>query len=304
MSKQCPICLNRDVGFVQDEIHGGVKINVFRCHECDLDFLETWDNVDHVKSLYEGDNYVFGHNISEDNNQPLKFDEYSIRYDWLKPHLDKDKTLLEIGCGDGKFLRMVRDDVALAEGVELSPPQVEKLRAEGFTCHDVMINEMEAPRQYDVVCMFALLEHVPNVRDFLTSLKGYLHKDSQIFFEVPNLYNPLVSGVDIEEFRNFYYRPVHLYYFTHNSLKLLLNKSGFECTIHTSQQASITNHFHWMHNRARQPNANCMTSVHPPVRVFDKLPMAEILEKVDDYYRHLLEENLMGDLLSAHARLM
>ena len=234
MSKQCPICLNRDVGFVQDEIHGGVKINVFRCHECDLDFLETWDNVDHVKSLYEGDKYVFGHNVSEDGNQPLKYDEYSIRYDWLKPHLDKDKTLLEIGCGDGKFLRMVRDDVALAEGVELSPPQVEKLRAEGFTCHDVMINEMEAPRQYDVVCMFALLEHVPNVRDFLTSLKGYLHKDSQIFFEVPNLYNPLVSGVDIEEFRNFYYRPVHLYYFTHNSLKLLLNKSGFECTIQWS----------------------------------------------------------------------
>lgn len=304
MSKQCPICLNSDVAFVQNEVHGGIKTNVFRCLDCDFDFLETWDNVEYVKSLYEGDKYVFGHNVAEDSNQPLKYDEYIIRYNWLKPHLDKNKTLLEIGCGDGKFLKMVRDDVSLAEGIELSPPQVEKLRAEGFTCHDVMINEMEASRQYDVVCMFAVLEHVPNVRDFLTSLKDYLHKDSQIFFEVPNLNDPLVSGVDIEEFRNFYYRPIHLYYFTPKSLEKLLNQAGFECTIHTSQQASITNHFHWMHNRTGQPNANYMTSVHPPVNVLEKLPMAEILEKVDDYYRKLLEENMMGDLLSAHARLM
>ncbi len=303
MSKQCPICLNSDVAFVQNEVHGGIKTNVFRCLDCDFDFLETWDNVEHVKSLYEGDKYVFGHNISEESNQPLKYDEYKIRYKWLKPYLDKTKTLLEVGCGDGKFLKMVRDDVSLAEGVELSPPQVEKLRSEGITCHDVMINEMEAPRQYDVVCMFAVLEHVPNVRDFLTSLKNYLHEDSQIFFEVPNLNDPLVSGVDIEEFRNFYYRPIHLYYFTPKSLGKLLNQAGFECAIHTSQQASITNHFHWMHNRTGQPNANYMTSVQPPVNVFEKLPMAEILEKVDDYYRTLLEENMMGDLLSAHARL-
>lgn len=303
MSKQCPICQSTEVEFVQGKVHGDIDTNVFRCPECDLDFLETWDDVDYVKSLYEGDKYVFGHNVSPDSTLGLKYDEYSIRYNWLKPHLDKGKTLLEVGCGDGKFLKMVRDQVSLAEGLELSPPQVEKLRSEGFTCYDVMINEMDPPRQYDIVCMFALLEHVPNVRDFLESLKGYLHRDSQIFLEVPNLNDPLVSGADIQEFRNFYYRPIHLYYFTPASLERLLREAGFECTIHTSQQASITNHFHWMHNRCGQPNANYMTSVHPPVGVLDKLPMTEILEKVDDYYRHLLEEHMMGDLLSAHARL-
>ena len=59
MSKQCPICQNSDVKFVQDEVHGGIKTNVFRCLNCDFDFLETWDDVEYVKSLYEGDRVTF-----------------------------------------------------------------------------------------------------------------------------------------------------------------------------------------------------------------------------------------------------
>ncbi|MGD2118688.1 MAG: class I SAM-dependent methyltransferase [Chromatiales bacterium] len=303
MTKECPICANEDVSLIRDIINDGNKTNVLHCSDCDLDFLETWDDVEYVKSLYDGDKYVFTHNVAADCPVGLKYDEYEKRYQWMKPYLGNQSSLLEIGCGDGKFLRMVRDDVAVAEGLELSPPQVARLRSEGFTCYDVMIDEMEAPRQYDIVCMFAVLEHVPLVRNFLDRLKNYLHPDSHVFIEVPNLNNPLVSGVDIPEFRNFYYRSIHLYYFTPTSLGKLLGQEGFAFNLHTSQQASITNHFHWMHKHQGQANGNYMTSVEPPVTILDKLPMRDVLGKVDDYYRDLLEQNDMGDLLSAHAKL-
>ncbi len=300
MSKKCPICSKLEVTLVQNEIQGNVKTNVYRCETCDLDFLETWDDVEHVKSLYEGDKYVFSHNVSNNAQVGLKFNEYDARYAWVKPFLGKDKSLLEIGCGDGKFLRMVKDDVCIAEGCELSPPQVKKLRREGFTCYDKMVDEMPPPQRYDIVCMFALLEHVPLISSFLEKLKDYIHEGSHIFIEVPNLNNPLVSGVSIQEFKAFYYRPIHLYYFTPSSLVKLLAKAGYESNVYTSQQASITNHFHWMHNRCGQSSANYMTSVVLPVSTSKKLPMGDIFEKVDDYYRSLLNENQMGDLLSAH----
>lgn len=301
MSKECPICSSNDVSFVQKLINSDVETNVFRCESCDLDFLDTWDNVEYVKSLYEGDKYIFSHNLSESSDDKLKFNEYDKRYNWVKGTLDKNKSLLEIGCGDGKFLNMIRDDVNVAEGVELSPPQVKKLRDEGYTCYDIMIDEMEPPRQYDIVCMFALLEHVPRIGDFLQNLKKYIHNDSHVYIEVPNLNNLLVSGYDISEFRDFYYRPIHLYYFTPASLVKLLNKYGFDVDIHTMQQASLTNHFHWMHNKKGQPNANAMTSIQLPTDALPKLPMLEMLDQVDDYYRELCEKNQMGDLLSAHA---
>ena len=80
-----------------------------------------------MKSLYTGDNYIFTHNISSDNNLSLKFDEYKNNYFRIKPYLNKKIDLLEIGCGDGKFLDMV-NEVNSIECIELSEPQVRKLR--------------------------------------------------------------------------------------------------------------------------------------------------------------------------------
>ena len=299
----CPICGNNKCEELRDGVQNYDSTLVLKCNECDFEFLSTYGNLKHVKSLYEGDKYVFQHNVSS-NAANVKYNEYDERYDRVKPYLGKTKSLLEIGCGDGKFLRMVKNDVYLAEGVELSPPQVQRLRDEGFTCYDVMIDEMQPPRQYDIICMFALLEHVPLVRKFLNALKKYMHHDTDVFIEVPNLSNALVKSYDIEEFRKFYYRAIHLYYFNPVSLKKLLDVEGFKSSITTSQQASITNHFHWMYNRRGQENADLMTSVVPPVQMLDgKTPILHILDTLDDEYRKQLEKNDMGDLLSAHVRL-
>lgn len=301
MSRKCPLCGASSGELVQNTVKGGVETDVLRCSPCELDYLETWDNVEHVKSLYEADKYVFTANVSEESEIPIKFNEYDERYKWMKPYLSPDQSLLEIGCGDGTFLRMIQDDVALAEGVELSPPQVKRLREEGYTCYDTMIDEMEPQYEYDIVCMFALLEHVPLVCRFLEHLKKYIHEKSNVFIEVPNLHDVLISGYDVTEYRDFYYRQEHLYYFTPKSLGLLLNRAGFHYETHTNQQASITNHFHWMHNRCGQATSNHMTAVVTPVSTFGNLTIKNILEEVDDYYRKRLLENNLGDLLSARA---
>lgn len=304
MSLECPICSADKLEVVQNQIKDSEATQVLHCENCDFEFLNTWDDVEYVKSLYEGDKYIFKHNVEDESDVGLKYDEYEVRYQQMKSYFTEKTTVLEIGCGDGKFLKKIKDHVALVEGLELSPPQVEKLRSEGFTCYDVMIDEMDPPRNYDIVCMFAVLEHVPNVRDFLDKLKNYLHEDSLLFIEVPNLNDPLVSGYEIPEFRNFYYRSIHLYYFTLKSLGKLLRQQGYSCELHTSQQASITNHFHWMHHLSGQKNGNYMTSVVPPVEIRDDFPMRDILEKTDDCYRSLLEKNDVGDLLFARAKLV
>ena len=302
MNRDCPICSSKNTDLLYDRIDEIDHTHILRCVDCDLDFLETWNDIEHVKSLYEGDNYIFSHNISS-SNEFLKYDEYTKRANWLKPYLNQSSSVLEIGCGDGKFINLIKDQVALIEGVELSPPQVRKLRDEGIKCYDTMIDEMEPERTYDIICMFALLEHVPNVKNFLEKLKGYTHKDTQIFIEVPNLNDPLVKSYEIEEFKEFYYRAIHLYYFTPKSLSKLLDVSGYtsECT--TSQQASLTNHFHWMHKKRGQKDANAMTSAIAPVEVNDDFPINEILDKTDDFYRKALEDNMMGDLLLAKVKL-
>ena len=300
---KCPICSQSEVKVVRQRLSENDPVTVYECSSCDLEFLSSWNDVEYVKSLYEGDKYVFTHNAVETENIELKFNEYDVRYKRVKPYLNKSTSLLEIGCGDGLFLSKVRNDVALAEGIELSPPQVEKVRSMGFTCYDEMVDELVPPRKYDVICMFAVLEHVPLVADFLQQLKDYMHEKTHLIIEVPHRKNVLFNSYDVPTFRDFYYRAIHLYYFTSVSLTKVLKDAGFKVETTTSQQASITNHLHWMHNGKGQPNANYMTSVALPVGWRNEEGVAAILDEVDDLYRARLEEAGLGDLLTAHATL-
>lgn len=216
--------------------------------------------------------------------------------------LEKLIKRLKIGCGNGWFLDMVKNDVASVECIELSPPQVLKLREKGYKCYDLMIEDLKIKKKYDVICLFAVLEHVANVENFLTVLKKFLKPDGNIFIEVPNRKNILFSGFKVESFRKFYYRDIHLYYFTPKSLKKLLSKNGYKCNLETSQQASITNHFHWLHNKKGQENANIMTSIYIPDIDLEK-QFSDVLEQTDNFYRKTLNENGLGDLLFARASL-
>ena len=299
MSLLCPICekKNPDPQFIfEGETR---KIKVLFCDVCDFHYLDIWDDVDYVKSLYAGSKDVFTNNISEDKTSYLKYDEYEDNYKRIKPYLKKNMRLLEIGCGDGKFLHKVKNDVQDVECVELSEPQVNKLRNDGFICYDQMIEDFMPSKKYDVICLFAVLEHVPNLKSFLNRLKLFLNEKGLIFIGVPNSKNVLFSGYEIEKFKNFYYRSIHLYYFNPFSLSKILNQLDFKCELTTSQQASITNHFNWIHLNKGQKNANEMTSVKLPVDYESTSNIHKILDETDDFYRSLLEKNNLGDLLFA-----
>ena len=310
MADKCPICYKKSHelvrGRVNGESKGQIKTKVWRCRDCELDFLETWDDSEYIKSLYEGANYVYSANISNNVNIPLKYNEYEERLKKMKPFLNKDHTLLEIGSGDGTFLRMVSPYVAVAEGVELSPIQAERLRKEGFTIYDTIIDEVEPVKSYNIVCMFQLLEHVPNVTTFLECLKKYLSYNSMIFIEVPNLNCPLLSCYDIPGYRDMQYRIIHQYYFTLKALGKLLEKCSYGFEIRTLQQASITNHFHWMYTQIRQPTKNHMSSAVLPVPYFskghiDSNLVKDVLEVTDNFYRQMLEKRDLGNLIYARA---
>ena len=301
MTSACPICDDTAVGRVPFDIQPTDNLEIYRCTSCELEFLSSWNNVELVKSLYANNNYVFKHNVDQTGELPLKFDEYEERVEWVKPFLDKTKSLLEIGCGEGKFLKMVQPQLSVVEGIELAEEHVSALGKQGIKCYDFFVGEKPPPREYDIVCLFAALEHIPDVGRFLEQLKGFIKSDSQIFIEVPNLLDPLVSTFDLPEFRSFYYRSIHLYYFTPKSIKKLLRKHGYDCEIKTSQQASITNHFHWMYERSGQRNGNYMASPILPVRLLESSKINRIFDAVDTEYRKLLEKEQIGDLLDVRA---
>ena len=311
MSRCCPVCETTDVAVVQQGVEGGkvhgkaADVSVLRCAACDLDFLDTWDDAPRAFAFYAHDDYVYVPDV-DDAVAAGTFDEYAYYLDRVRPFLNAKTRVLDIGCGDGRFLRMVRPHAGTVIGTEMTPALVSRLRAEGFEIWDRALEQMPATQPFDVVCLHAVLEHVPNVLAFLLDLKRFLHEGSQLFLTVPHGLDPLTSYYDVEEYRRFYYREYHFYYFTARSLERLLDRAGYRAECSAAMMASMTNHFHWLHRREKQRGRGEFTAVTLPAPVRRATApsgraFTDILGEVDDFYRRRLVEAGIGDLLHCRA---
>lgn len=134
------------------------------------------------------------------------------------------KHILEIGCGKGEFLALLCQD-GRNSGVGMDPafdfsrhpdpdnPSI-SFKAELVTEHTDLCG-------FDVVCCKMTLEHIPRVRDFLTTLtKSLGEQEVTFFFQVPDTSRVLMECA----FWDIYYE--HCSYFTAGSLRWLFESCG------------------------------------------------------------------------------
>lgn len=111
--------------------------------------------------------------------------DHKISYAAIK---DGDKVL-EIGCGDGSFMKMVKSSKSVEmTGLELNNYAVEKCKEEGLSVHNILIEEFSEKhkKQFDKVCSFQVLEHVYDVNSFIASSLKALKPNGQLIISVPN----------------------------------------------------------------------------------------------------------------------
>jgi SAM-dependent methyltransferase len=102
-------------------------------------------------------------------------------------------NLLDYGCGDGTFLAMAADHVAIGHGVDVNVNQVDDCRSRlaGLDKLTFSVPEGLAGREYDggfdiITCM-ETLEHVPEpvVDAVLTDLRRLVAPDGRVIISVP-----------------------------------------------------------------------------------------------------------------------
>lgn len=97
------------------------------------------------------------------------------------------QSLLEVGCGDGRFVGML-DEVERRVGVDLSEPAIRFARA-FHPSVDFRNGPMSTLREvFDVVVAIEVLEHVPDeeINSFLYSLAERVSPSGRILISVPS----------------------------------------------------------------------------------------------------------------------
>ena len=146
---------------------------------------------------------------------------------WVADYDLADRTVLEIGCGKGEFLvEMAKAGAGRCIGIDpgVHPERIDDPAADGIEWIADFYDERYTHIDADVVICRHTLEHIPDVADFMTTIRESIgdRPDTIVLFELPDVQRIL----DDVAFWDIYYE--HCSYFSLGSLARLFRRTGFE----------------------------------------------------------------------------
>lgn len=159
---------------------------------------------------------------------------YAERFEVLEGQLGgQTGTILDVGSGPGLFLAMGRSRGWQVKGIEPSQRASAYSQVElGLDVENIFLDHTTAAAlgQFDVLNMGEVLEHLSDPAEMLGIAKGLIRKNGLLSLVVPNDFNPFQNV--LHEHLGFspwwVAPPHHLNYFTHASLKALVERMGFQ----------------------------------------------------------------------------
>ncbi|MCU1457064.1 MAG: methyltransferase [Actinomycetia bacterium] len=142
-----------------------------------------------------------------------------------------DARVLDVGCGDGFHLDLLRQHGRSSwtlEGVDLDPRAVEAARRRGLTVHEGSVETLDLPASsYDVAFMIQTVEHVGDPAAVLRTVTRLLKPGGRLIIVTDNTGSP--------DFRVFgrrhwggYHFPRHFSLFNDRSMRKLAGRVGLE----------------------------------------------------------------------------
>ncbi len=200
-------------------------------HNKELDMLETFPQplAERLSEYYKSDDYI-SHTDTKRNLLELVY--HSVRQIALKRKLklinsfdSESKNLLDIGCGTGDFLVTALKDNWTITGIE--PDEKARQIAKSKTNNSVFeIEQLEKlkPHSFDVITLWHVLEHLPNLEMHTALFKSLLKSSGTLVIAVPNF-----KSYDAHYYKNFwaaYDAPRHLWHFSKITIEELFKKEN------------------------------------------------------------------------------
>jgi len=141
----------------------------------------------------------------------------------------KGGRLLDIGCGNGAYLAIMKHLGWEVAGIEVDP-EAARIASSNFDIHvhvgDIATVPFDA-KSFDVITISHVIEDVPEPVKFLREARRLLKSGGKIVIVTPNL-----QSLGARLFGTDWYcldPPRHLVLLTPRSLGLILEKAGFSC---------------------------------------------------------------------------
>ncbi|MFD2825099.1 class I SAM-dependent methyltransferase [Leeuwenhoekiella polynyae] len=207
--------------------HSVTKENFDLIYNEELDMYSTDPIPQNLEKYYLSENYISHTDSKKGIVEKL--------YQLVKSYMLKKKlklvsdysatgSLLDIGAGTGDFLKVAKNKGWDVEGIE--PSEIARTHAE---TKELLLYADEGgvgEQTFDVITMWHVLEHVPNLQKQINWLAEHLDKNGTLIIAVPNF-----NSCDAKMYKEFWAAwdvPRHLHHLSAKSIKTLFSKNGFE----------------------------------------------------------------------------
>lgn len=205
------------------QVATGLDFEYFSCddsfamHQCKLCgniYLNPRPTQDELSVIYPSTYYSYNYS---DAVHPLArmakdfLDSRKIRK-WVSFLKKKtDLCVLDVGCGDGRYLKLLHERHGVPKdqlfGVEMSEKQIACLNSDGFRGFYGTLSEVAGAlkhNQFDLIVLLQVLEHLPEPLKDMQTLAGMLRPGGVLIVETPN-----TNSVDFKLFKRRYWGGYH-----------------------------------------------------------------------------------------------
>jgi 2-polyprenyl-3-methyl-5-hydroxy-6-metoxy-1,4-benzoquinol methylase len=230
-TQTCAACGGNQFRVVFDGlgVPGEERYSVRQCRRCRLGVTDPQPSEDALRRLYQSEYYRTAEPGQQ--NPLIRIGRYLVRqvlsdHDLLLGTAQRGR-ILDIGCGNGEFLRRMGELGWETYGTDSSPAAVQLARR---VAKDVRLARASEPvfddKQFDAVTMFNVFEHVPDPVETLAEVHRILKDGGTLVLEVPNVQSLAFRivkrswiGLDV---------PRHLYHYSPKALIALAQAQGFQ----------------------------------------------------------------------------
>jgi 2-polyprenyl-3-methyl-5-hydroxy-6-metoxy-1,4-benzoquinol methylase len=217
LSATCPICAGRSKWLFKK-----FACEYYGCEKCDFEFIWPRPLESELAATYQEDGNAYW---SDDRMIRFAYSPTKNRREIaLLTRFVSSGSLLDLGCSTGSFVKSARDIGFNAEGIDIAESSVRVGQRRGLPLRAGDVLSMDIPETYDVVTMWATLEHLPDPVCHLRRAHSLLKSNGLLFVSVPN-HAGLTQRILGK--RNRYVGSEHLNYFFPKVLKKTLSDSGF-----------------------------------------------------------------------------
>lgn len=216
-----------DIGVLWDPISGVIFLDrtdhMDAAHYADLDLGAYWGVATRAEAL-----------------EKYRDDDSRRASDFLSDVAGKD--VLDIGCGTGGFLDLVRSSARSVAGVELQT----SVRDELVRCGYKMFANVDdvPPNSLDVITMFHTVEHLTDPIGVLRAAHRALRAGGILIVEVPHARDALLA---LDSFKAFTLWSEHLILHTRASISAFMTEAGFSVELVSGyQRYPVANHLGWL----------------------------------------------------------